>query len=117
MLKTHFSPKFALRFGIGINANYNSQELDYKDYYYGYTGTDIPTFNNSVRVTLLTKILYYFNPKSRLNIYVGLGPMATYSFSHSEDFILTATKYTEKQASGAEGSTEFLDAKYSPSAS
>ncbi len=91
-LKTHFSPKFALRFGIGLNANYNSQELDFREYYYGYTGTDVPTCNNSVRITLLAKVLYYFNPKSRLNIFAGLGPVATYSFSHSERYYVDGYK-------------------------
>jgi hypothetical protein len=85
-LKTHFSPKFALRFGIGLNANYHDQTLDYREYYYGYTGTDILTNNNAFKITVLTKLLYYFNPKSTLNVYAGLGPMGTFAHSYNERF-------------------------------
>jgi hypothetical protein len=100
-LKTHFSPKFAVRFGVGVNANSSDQTLDYKEYYYGYTGTDIPTNNNSLNIMILAKVLYYFNPKSSINLFIGFGPIGTYSHYYNERFYLDGYKeYTENNSWG-----------------
>jgi hypothetical protein len=100
-LKTHFSPKFAVRFGVGVNASSSDQTLDYKEYYYGYHGTDIPTNSNSLNIMVLAKVLYYFNPKSGINLFIGLGPIGTYSQIHYERFYLDGYKeYTQTNSWG-----------------
>lgn len=83
-LKTHLSSKLAVRFGASLNANMDDQTISYKEYYYGYTGSNIPVNRNSLSFSLLAKMLYYFNPKSRINVYAGLGPLGTYSHNYYE---------------------------------
>ncbi len=84
-LKSQFSRRLALRMGIGVGGSINEQKLNYMEIG-GSSETDIPTKNNSIRVTVTTKLLYYFNPRSRLNVYLGLGPVATYDYAYSERF-------------------------------
>lgn len=83
-LKKHFSSKFALRFGASFNANQEDQSVSYREFQTGYTGKDIPVNRNNLSFTLLTKALYYFNPKSKVNVYAGLGPFGTYSHNYYE---------------------------------
>lgn len=86
-VKTHFSPKFAIRSGFNINQSVDNEVLDYKDYY-GYAGTNVPINNNSMSFSFLITPLYYFNPGSRVNIFAGIGPRADYSHNYYEDYYL-----------------------------
>jgi hypothetical protein len=95
-LKTHFSPRLALRLGVGVSGSYDDQKLNYQQIG-GSSGTDIQTKNNSLGVTVTMKLLYYFNPKSMLNVYLGLGPVGTYSYTYDERFNpnISTINYTE----------------------
>jgi len=98
--KTHFSPEFAIRAGFNISQNVNNEVLDYKDYY-GYSAADVPVNNNSFSFSFLITPLYYFNPGSRVNIFIGIGPRADYSHSYYEDYYLDYyLRYTHEDSWG-----------------
>lgn len=84
-LKSQFSPRLALRLGVGAGGHIDEQKLNYQQYG-GSSETDIPTKNNSISVTVTMKLLYYFNPKSRLNVFLGLGPVGTYAYTYDERY-------------------------------
>lgn len=113
-LKTHFSPKLALRFGVGVNAYYNDRLFDFIENYNTYTGSNIPLNNNDLRITLLAKMLYYFNPKSTINIFAGLGPIGTYSNSRSEYFQIEGRKTYRTYYSWDAGLNGVLGCEYFP---
>lgn len=84
-LKSQFSRRLALRMGAGVNGTNEEQKLKYQELG-GTSESDIPTKSNSINVTITTKLLYYFNPKSKLNVYLGLGPVGNYSYTYDESF-------------------------------
>ncbi|HEY3249837.1 MAG TPA: hypothetical protein VGK25_01835 [Ignavibacteria bacterium] len=101
-LKYSLSSKFAVRFGAGVNASNSDQTLDFKDYYYGYTGSE--SFNdNSKEVTFISNILFYPNPRSLLNIFFGIGPRASYLDRNDERIYIDGYKGYRKINSWALG--------------
>ncbi len=84
-LKYHFTPKFAFRFGAGMNLS--SNDIQITDFEYS-TGEffDEPV-SKSVRDFLLTTyFLLYPKPNALFKIFFGIGPRGTYAFSHDEGF-------------------------------
>jgi len=90
-LKYHLSPKFALRFGAGFNGRNNQQIYEYREHYYGYTGSE-PVSNFYDNVFFNINCLYYIKHDSKINVFFGLGPRAGYITDYSEHFYLDGYK-------------------------
>ena len=82
-LKYHFSPKVALRFGVGANVFSADENWEHKEYYSGFT-VDEPIDYDYRNYLLIANVLFYPNPGSVLKVYFGGGPRATHSYSFDE---------------------------------
>ncbi len=90
-LKYHFSPRFAIRFGAGLNISNSDQTLKFRDYYSGLTGRE--SYNDNSKDILITaNVLFYPNPDGVLKIFFGAGPRATYRYVNDERIYLDGYK-------------------------
>ncbi len=71
--KWHLSRKIALRFGIGGSASYNSG-------YNVFNGERGDYFDDGYNISAETVLLFYPKPDSKLNIFIGAGPLFNYGW-------------------------------------
>jgi hypothetical protein len=96
-LKYHFSPKFAVRFGAGVNASSNDLNVEFKDYYSGYTGFE-PVNDWSHEFIFNSNFLFYPKPNKLFKIFFGIGPRASYMNSNDERIYVDGYKgYRESE--------------------
>ena len=71
-LKRQFSTKSALRFGVGLAATVRTTTPNVD------TEPDRETDTATYRISVQTLYQYYFNPEGILNVYVAVGPTASF---------------------------------------
>lgn len=82
-LKYHLSPKIALRFGVGYNATLYDREHEYYKYYYEINSKGV-TASNSNNIFITGNFIYYLKHDSKVNIFCGIGPRASYDDIYNE---------------------------------
>lgn len=82
-MKYHFSPSVAFRFGAGVNLNQKNSDIEYLEYYSGYSGRE-PVSDHSYDILFTSNILFYPKPNSLIKVFFGAGPRASYLNSTDE---------------------------------
>jgi hypothetical protein len=100
--KRHFSPKHALRFGIGLTAStqdFNRESQEDNNYH---SERKDEVEDNYTQIDINCYYIYYANPGKQINVYFGVGPLGGYSdFDRSQmgNQIIQDTLYYDIQDS------------------